>query len=295
MSDDLNISAAQEFANKISDATETLKNVIDISVRGVQNLTDFVLGPLKTTVDALNSAVDAIQDGINDTLNIIPLDILALAGQIQNLIELPLLGSNSLSSRLNAYDDLSAGFSELLPGGTNNPLPGTASPEEEKNSTAVQELAMTAAIVSYGKIASTSSNSSAAGIDVGLETRAQAIAAAEQLVDSFNFVVEKLEEIQLLFRDYDLDVQYFSQTQSYTDAVSLINNAINLLLSTSFDLKIEKRFVLKKPRTPIEITITEYGELGEDDSNLDLFIKSNNLKNNDILLLPAGREVVIYA
>ena len=42
------------------------------------------------------------------------------------------------------------------------------------------------------------------------------------------------------------------------------------------------------------ITIDEYGELGDNDINYDLFISSNNLKGNDILLLEAGREVVVY-
>jgi hypothetical protein len=41
--------------------------------------------------------------------------------------------------------------------------------------------------------------------------------------------------------------------------------------------------------------VTEYGSLGDADANYDLFVRSNNLSGNDILLIPAGREVVIYA
>jgi prophage DNA circulation protein len=294
LSDDLNISAAQEFANKIKETTETLKNSIDVAVNGVQNLTDFVLDPLKTSTDAINSAFDSIQDGINDTLNIVPLEIIALAGQIQNLIQLPLLGANSLASRLNSYGDLSVGLFDFLPGGTNSTTSTTASALEERNSTAVHELALTATIVAYGQISATSANASAAGQRVGLETRVQAIDAAEQLANSFNLIVYALEEIQTDFADEPIDQQYFSQTQSYTDAVTLINTAIRLLLATAFDLKIEKRFVINKYRAPIEITISEYGDLGDNDSNLDLFIESNGLKSQDILLLPPGREVVVY-
>lgn len=66
------------------------------------------------------------------------------------------------------------------------------------------------------------------------------------------------------------------------------------LLRSVFDLSVEKRFKLEKRRAPIEITISEYGSLGDDDSNFQLFIDSNGLKGNDILILPEGREVVVY-
>ncbi len=55
-----------------------------------------------------------------------------------------------------------------------------------------------------------------------------------------------------------------------------------------------KRFTLSRPRAPIEITISEYGELGPEDSYLDLFIASNHLRSDEVILLPAGREVVVY-
>jgi hypothetical protein len=38
-----------------------------------------------------------------------------------------------------------------------------------------------------------------------------------------------------------------------------------------------------------------YDGPGEDDQNIDLFIESNDLHGDDILRIPAGREVVFYA
>jgi hypothetical protein len=60
------------------------------------------------------------------------------------------------------------------------------------------------------------------------------------------------------------------------------------------NLAIERRFTLDRPRAPIEIAITEYGGLGANDFNLDLFIYSNDLHGKDIMLLARGREVVVY-
>jgi hypothetical protein len=42
------------------------------------------------------------------------------------------------------------------------------------------------------------------------------------------------------------------------------------------------------------VAIEEYGELGEDDSNLDLFIDSNRLEGDEYLIMPKGRELVVY-
>ena len=50
-----------------------------------------------------------------------------------------------------------------------------------------------------------------------------------------------------------------------------------------------------RKRAPIAIAIDYYGPKGWDDSFLDLFIASNGLYGDQINLLPAGFEVVIYA
>lgn len=92
----------------------------------------------------------------------------------------------------------------------------------------------------------------------------------------------------------DIDKQYFSQTATYTSIVNLYTIAMQLLLSQFYNLKTEKRITLKTPRSPIEITVTEYGSLGIDDFYYNLFLTSNNLTGSEILLLPAGKEVVIY-
>ena len=68
------------------------------------------------------------------------------------------------------------------------------------------------------------------------------------------------------------------------------------LLLVSFDLKTEKRFLLKENTPPIIVCINEYGFLsdGVTDSQFDFFIETNNLKGDQILYLPVGFEVVVY-
>jgi len=126
------------------------------------------------------------------------------------------------------------------------------------------------------------------------ETRAQVVDAIDKIVSLVDSVTSTLDMQQEYFENLDIDNQYFSMLQSYYKIMALMSQALKLLVATSFNLKTEKRFTLDRDRSPIEITITEYGSFGENDENLDLFIRSNSLHGDQIELIPAGTEVVIY-
>lgn len=295
--DDLNINAAQQFADGILETSETLKDAIRKGTDGISNVSEFVLGPLFTTVDALDNAVNAIQDGIQDTLNATVLQADALSGQIQNLINLPLF-ANSQRDRLGTYAALLTALSNQLPGGSESTTSATAASSVKRNAALTTELGMNAALSALAKITNTTAiapRGTGADDTGALETRAQAVQMAVDLTDIYDDMVTALEAVQEDFSGLDIDDQYYSQSSAFTDAALLLGFAIEYLLTIAFQLSIERRFIIDKPRAPIEITITEYGSLGENDSNFDLFIRSNELSGNDILLLPRGREVVIYA
>jgi prophage DNA circulation protein len=307
LKEDLNISAAQEFANKIKAGTEALQDAIQDAVDIVEGVSEKVFDPLNTVLDSVDSTFNALQNGINDVLNATVLEARKLAGKTQNLIQTPLLAVNSLKARLDIYDDASDGFFGALPSGTL---------DTDINKAAVGELALMSVIAGNAKIATSGVNqptkaaipalvddtikpqiiepvppSSASG---GLATRAQAVETAATLAASFSKINTRLQQVQQQFQDNDIDQQYFTQTQTYALATQITNTAIQFLLVAAFDLKVERRFVLTEPRCPYEIACTEYNGPGVNDANYDLFIESNNLKGDDIILLPAGREIVVY-
>lgn len=153
-----------------------------------------------------------------------------------------------------------------------------------RNIAATHELFLTSVLVTACQVSTTGQ----------LETRTQAINAAESIISIFTTMTETLDGLQEEFEDLEIDFQYFSQSQAWQDLSILVSITTDYLLQASFELAVEKIVVLKRPMTPADVTVQEYGTHGEDDSNLTLFIESNNLKGNDILLLPAGREVVVY-
>jgi hypothetical protein len=125
------------------------------------------------------------------------------------------------------------------------------------------------------------------------DTRAHSMTIAGRLIDEFADIVDALDTVAEEFENQDWEARYFSQTGSFTVMHKLVASCLRFLLMSAYDLKIEKRYKVKQPTTPIEIAIKEYSNY-EIEEGLDLFIKANALSGDEILLLPSGREIVIY-
>jgi len=297
LGDELNASAVDQFVEGLNDATEALRTGIDTFTNGIANLTDAVMEPLFASVDAVNDAMLAINNGIQDTLNATVLQVRSLAGQIQNLTQTPLLADNDINSRLDYYDDLDEEFFDALPSQAN---------DRRRNDSIISELALLSNTVARAKIASSGITAALAGrpsvgtvfevtTEAPIQTRPQAVEAAQRIADAFDTLLLNMETTQELFEERAVDLQYFSQPQTFSQAAQLVAKTVEFLLISSFDLAIERTIVLDRPRSPVDITVQEYGGLGENDSNLDLFIRSNELSGDEIYMLPAGREILIYA
>lgn len=302
----LNLNAVEQFAANVNAATEALKETIAQATQLIENASERTIGPIASIVDSVDSAFLAVQDGIRATLNATVLEVRSLAGQIQQLIQLPLLAVNDIRARLTSYSGLTDEFFDTLPGGPNSIIRPTELNQRAINSIATTEVSLMAVVSSLGQIVTTGVFQPT-GQQLPLGTSAQlittppiasridAVALSQEIVGIFEDMTAQLDAIQESFEAVSVDRQYFSQSSSYSDAALLVNLITQYLLIVAYDLQVEKRFTLDSPRTPIDIVISEYGELGENDRNLDIFIVSNGLKGNDILMLPAGREVLIYA
>jgi prophage DNA circulation protein len=297
LSNDLNQSAIEQFIETLKEGTEGLQNVIETTTNGISNVTDFALSPVAAVVDAVDSSFLAIQRGIQDTLNATVFQARALAGQIQNLIQVPVLGKNDLTTRLQAYDDLKEALFLQLPGLENSTSSRIASTDEAKNNIALNELALTSVIVANAQVAITAPTAAQTDdpTQAVIKTRAQAIEVALGVAETFDNITDALDAQQESYANLDIDKQYFSQSQAFGDVSKLVAETMRYLLLIAYDLKVERRFTLTTYRAPIEIVITEYGDLGDNEVNLSEFIEANALKGTELLLLPPGKEVVVYA
>ena len=225
--------------------------------------------------DVYNQVI-AVKRGIQSAVLDPIIDVISLAGQFQQLIELPGLVIQDFEARINSYINMAERIISNIESDRTDSV--------QKNKIATNEVVLSSIISTIGTLAITSE----------YQTRPQAVQATEDILNIFFDITNALDNAQKNYSDNTIDNQYFSQSQTFSDAALLIGYIIAYIQRITLDLRIEKRFILEKDRAPIEITITEYGDLGENDNDLDLFISSNNLKGNDILLVPAGREVVVY-
>lgn len=254
------IQAAANIFNKIAGAMDSLTS-------GLSATSAIAQDSYQSFRAAFTSAISAY--GVDDP------DSTDVADALVNMALAPLDADTDYGSRQNAYSDMADAVFALAPESTTT---------DDYNKCVAIEFGVTLALMATAQIAVTSE----------YRSRAEVVAAMDGVTDFFNSVVARIEIIQDMFHDLAIERQYYSQTSTYTTLIQLYTLVFRYLLQQFYNLRTEKRFTLARPRSPIEITVTEYGDLGENDANYDLFLESNHLSGNDILILPAGREVVVY-
>lgn len=267
-SDQLNNVSFQDTASEVGAFRNAVNDAVSAVERNLQSISDFAAD--------INAEMEAIKRDINATLEVLPLDVIAVAGQLQELIQLPARAVDDIDARIDAYEnfasDLGSGFSPSRAG------------TDSYNRVAIQELCLTA---TFGAVADVSSTGE-------LQSRPEAVQLIERNVTLFDDATNVLDDTQVLFEDAHIDEQYFSQSQSYPVSALLVAEAVAYLLRSAFDLKVEKRFNLDRPRNPVMVAMEEYDGPGEEDENIDLFINSNALEGSEHLMLPKGKELVVY-
>jgi len=274
--DELNDIAAEQLEQS---TFQRLAAEVGAFRNGVLDIVSSIEGKLEAVSAfsaAITSEIEAIKRDINRVLEVVPLDVISVAGQLQELIQLPARAITDISTRLDAYQ----GFADDISFSLTPEEPGTSS----YNRVAIQELALTATFGAVAEISSTGT----------LLSRTDAVELIERNVALFTDSTNALDATQDLFKNEPIDRQYFSQSQSFPGAAQLNALMVAYLLRSSFDLKVEKRFTLDRPRNPVMVAMEEYGGPGEDDANITLFIESNGLQDTEHFIMSQGREVVVY-
>jgi prophage DNA circulation protein len=282
----LSAEAVSQSVSLDSTGTDQLDNVVKIvsadqngkfqaAVENTVIAFNNTLESITSTAAEVQAQADSIKRGIDATLLEQPIDVLSVAGQIQALIALPNLVVTDVNSKVETFvrfKDLILGFSP-----ESNDL-------AEINTAAVQEIALTAAVGAVG-VASVTSE---------LTSRQSVIELIESNLAFFNDVTDGLDTVQELYSANLISESYFSQSQSFVDSALMVALTLAYLIKSSFDLAVEKKIVLTEEENPVIVAMREYNGSGEDDSNIDLFYSSNNLTDQETVLLPQGREIVVY-
>lgn len=259
-----------------SDLYSAIQSAINVMTK-ISGFTKIFLSEMAATDKIVNQEWQAAQ---NSFLNILTLfqnnatdeEIQTeLVNLLIDIISIPLEANSDYSSRNSIYVEILDEFLTLAPEGAS---------AENYNKIMFLEMGIVGILISICRIIVTST----------FKTRSEIISAIDNLTNIFNDAINALETVQDNFIFNNIDGQYFSESKNYTALQNTFALTMRYLLTQFFNVKIERRFFLKKARSPIEITITEYGDI----DSYDLFLSSNNLSGNNILLLQSGHEVVIY-
>lgn len=282
------LNSIEQFVAACDQTSRALRAVIENTVDGIGNVVDFVLSPVFAVEDLVSSAITSIKLGIQGSIDAVLLPLAELAGQLQNLINLPLLASRDTKKRIKKYDELRLGIFSLLPGEnvpSQNSVGGSITKTwstdlEKKNNIATAELASISSIVAFSQILLTAND---------IKSRTKALDLSQQLIDAFSELTTAYDTQQENQEEALLENQYFSNSAIYTDLVTLIALTLKYMQSLIGDLQIEKKIVLDRPRSVAELCISEYGTLDK----YDELIENNKLKSSEILWLPTGKEIVV--
>lgn len=219
--------------------------------------------------DAVRKQFNAINDSINQGIDVLIADPITLAFQTTRLLQAPARSASNIESRLDAYRDLA----NAITGGNGAVV---KSDEGARGSNRFHARDLYASTYVTGSVVSVVNNR--------FTTKTEALEAAEAVLDQFQDVAAwRDDNFQALAR-VDTGEAY----QKLQEAVAL---TAGFLVEISFTLKQERRIVLDRTRTIIDVVAELYGSI---DNQLDFFISSNSLTGSEILELPRGREIVYY-
>lgn len=246
------------------------------TMRRISTMIESDLGGMVVLDDTLASEFKTALAGIETEAASDEPSLTVLAGYVQSAIRQPALASGlELDDRLEAFTTLSDDVLALLIGN----VPGGYGRWVFR----AVELVECAIFTSLARVVTTSTPSS----------RSHAVLTAESLLTEFSDVVDALDTAASEFDDLNWDLRCFSQTSAYTVISTLVSRCVAYLMRLAYDLKIEKRFTLKRPTGVISLAIEHYPDIDVDKA-CDLIIKANELSGDEILLMASGREIVVY-
>jgi len=122
-------------------------------------------------------------------------------------------------------------------------------------------------------------------------TRPQALNAALSVQTQFQNVVARRDPGFAALEQLDVTPAQVDTGRSYQQLHRAVSVCLGFLVEISFTLIPERRIVLDRARTIIDLAAELYGH---PDDRLDFLISSNNLTGDEILELPRGRSIVYY-
>jgi len=276
------VEASQQFTECVSLKDSTSRAAMAAGLRNAQK----DVSDLKDATTADPETCREWEDSwssLGNSADVLSADSSALASAVVTLTLLPSTASVSISARLTAYVGL---FATLAASEAGNPadalLPSMLLGDRGRN---VANAFYLTDLIAQSAVA----GAAQACIEHTFTTRPEAIEAAA--------TVSALLDSVVAWRDgcfaslAALGPEHIDRGASDQALQQLVALTSGYLVQTSFTLLPERRIILDRARTIIDLAAELYGEI---DTKLDDLIAHNDLTGDEILELPMGREIRYY-
>lgn len=274
---DLNSESAAQYG----DNTDFDNALAVVSAQGdannfVDDMNDF-FKDIAAKEAAINTAFDAQFLSVKSTIDNVNEEPLEFASNLTVFVSTPSRVAVNINDRINNYIGL---------------LDNTI----ERYSYTSQELL--AAVKNQGTLAALTSFSilsamcQASVSDASYNARADVLLVADNITDSHDRVIDMIDEyLDELGNEEDPADRRLELSEAMNTLNDLVSLTISRLFEIAFTLRQERFITLEREYATVELTHKLYGY---SDVNLDFLIETNQIKGDEIYLLPQNKEVVYY-
>lgn len=232
-----------------------------------------VIGEAVEFVESVESEMEAIQSEITNMIDNVAGNITGLLFATQRLMRAPGRFQDSTMNKINTYKKMCGDIiSEIKDDKESNPT------NMRNNAILMQTFAGFA----VGCLAESA-------IYTDFSVRTNTISAVEQInnaLDDYNTAMSDARTNGSIAREYSGDHNFYLLL---LDCIGRVND---ILLNQSFNLKAEKRFKLQNNSDVVTLCYDNYKTIDSD--TIQYFIDTNNIRKDEFIEIPAGREIVIY-
>jgi hypothetical protein len=307
-----NAALAEQFADKMDLSNAVNRAAAKATTKNFLQATSAALEGISKTLLDVTRGFRSIQQEINYGIDVLIGTPILLAEQVSNMITMPARALAGIESRLAGYKALA---DQIFSSPAGNPaealVSGSSLPvrrERISNDFHISDLfavnTLAGSILSAaatpidasgtaGTVARTSPIAPSSGTGTPtFSTKPQALLTARDITAQYEALVAWRDQGFAGLGQID-DVAGYqfdggASIQALQDAVAL---TVGYLVQSSFTLIPERRIVLDRARTIVDLAAELYGSV---DDRLDFLIQTNDLTGSEILELPAGKAVVYY-
>lgn len=266
--DDANLGIDVQLAADFAEFGAKIKEVVSI--------VDDAIGEVAATVDEIEDTFRQIQDDINAAIAV-GASAVEIMSQVNNLIRLPGQIITSSIAKIESYAVMTQAIATSFVGFFN--------PNADRTSQ-LNGAVMFQSLTTLSTAATTE-----ASLFTDFETRD---AAGDALDFVNNAAILTEQETSEIYQTLTNGIQSsFAPDHNSGLSLSLIVGKTNaILIDRSFDLKAKQTSILQGPSDPITLTWKFYRST--EISDIEFFIRTNNLQDNEIIEIPSGREIIAY-